>query len=157
MYCIEYSIFGTLFILKNTPVNGRMWSTISKKRPSILSRLGIKTRESNEAPTDSFFSSVLIPSSNTRDWLLEGHMKWNKKNLFCNCPCAFNGPLFRNLMIFYLNAFKAITYALKVIDINRIALNFQLGLGNELWRRMLYWQFAISRKCKKIKTEYCKM
>ena len=45
-------------------------------------------------------------------------MKRNKKILFCNCPCAFNRLLFRNIMIFYLNLFKAIKFALKVIDIN---------------------------------------
>ena len=56
-------------------------------------------------------------------------MKRNKKILFCNCPCAFNSPLFRNGMIFYLNLFKAIKFALKVIDMNRPAPNLQLGLG----------------------------
>ena len=32
-------------------------------------------------------------------------------------------------MIFYLNLFKAIKFALKVIDMNRPAPNLQLGLG----------------------------
>ena len=32
-------------------------------------------------------------------------------------------------MIFYLHLFKAIKFALKVIDMNRLALNLQLGLG----------------------------
>ena len=32
-------------------------------------------------------------------------------------------------MIFYLNLFKAIEFALKVIDMNRPAPNLQLGLG----------------------------
>ena len=50
--------------------------------------------------------------------------------LFCNCPnCAFNSSLFRNIIIFYLNLFKAIKFALKVIDMNRQAPNLQLGLG----------------------------
>ena len=63
---------------------------------------------------------------------------WSEIKLFCNCPCAFNGPLFKNLMIFCLNVFKAIKFALKVIDMNRPAPNFQSGLGNELSRRKLY-------------------
>ena len=56
-------------------------------------------------------------------------MKRNKNFLFCNCPCAFNCPLFRNIMIFYLNLFKAIKFAIKVINMNRPAPNLQLGLG----------------------------
>ena len=32
-------------------------------------------------------------------------------------------------MIFYLNLFKAIKFALKVIDMNRPAPNLQLGMG----------------------------
>ena len=55
-------------------------------------------------------------------------MKRNKKNLFCNCSCAFNSPLLRNIMTFYLHLFKAIKFALKVIDMNRQAPNLQLGL-----------------------------
>ena len=47
-----------------------------------------------------------------------------KNFLFCNCPCAFNSPLFRNTIIFYLNLFKAIK-----LDMNRPASNLQLGLG----------------------------
>ena len=35
-------------------------------------------------------------------------------------------------MIFYLNLFKAIEFALEEIDINRPAPNLQLGLGNEI-------------------------
>ena len=31
--------------------------------------------------------------------------------------------------VFYLNLFKAFKFALKVIDMNRPALNLQLGLG----------------------------
>ena len=34
-------------------------------------------------------------------------------------------------MIFYLNLFKAIKFALKVIDMNRPAPNLQLGLGTK--------------------------
>ena len=57
-------------------------------------------------------------------------MKQKKIFLFCNCRnCAFNSSLFRNIMIFYLNLFKAIKFALKVIDMNRQAPNLQLGLG----------------------------
>ena len=59
---------------------------------------------------------------------IKGHTKRNKKNLFCNCPCAFSCLLFRNIMIFYLNLFKAIKFALKVIDMNGPAPNLQLGL-----------------------------
>ena len=61
-----------------------------------------------------------------------------KKVLFCTFPCAFNSLLFRSKMIFYLNVFKAIKFALKVIDMNRPAPNLQLDLGTELWRRKLY-------------------
>ena len=51
-------------------------------------------------------------------------MKRNKKNLFCNCSHAFNSPLFSsNIMIFYLNLFKATKFALIVIDMNRPAPN----------------------------------
>ena len=60
---------------------------------------------------------------------LKGHMKQNRNFLFCNCPCAFNSPLLRNIVIFYLNLFKHIKFALKVIDLNRPAPNLQLGLG----------------------------
>ena len=35
-------------------------------------------------------------------------------------------------MIFYLNLFKAIKFALKVIDMNRPVPNLQLKLGNEI-------------------------
>ena len=58
-------------------------------------------------------------------------MKQNKKKfLFCNCPCASDSPVFRNIMIFYLKLFnKAIKIALKVIDMNKPAPNLQLGLG----------------------------
>ena len=35
-------------------------------------------------------------------------------------------------MIFYVNLFKAIKFALKVIDINRLARNLQLGLGTNM-------------------------
>ena len=82
-------------------------------------------------------------------------MKRNRKNLFCNCPCAFNSPLFINIMIFYLNLFKAIKFAPKVIDMNRPAPNLQLGLGSEICRK-LYRQFAISRNCKKSKQNIAK-
>ena len=51
-----------------------------------------------------------------------------EKFLFCTCLCAFNSLLFRNKMIFYLNLFKATKFALKVIDINKLAPNLQLGL-----------------------------
>ena len=54
-----------------------------------------------------------------------------KKFLFCNSVlklCAFNSPLFRNIMIFYLNLFKAVKFTLNVIDMNRPAPNLQLGL-----------------------------
>ena len=59
----------------------------------------------------------------------KGHMKRNKKFLFCSCLCAFNSPLFRNITIFYLNLSKATKFALKAIDMNRLAPNLQLGLG----------------------------
>ena len=49
-----------------------------------------------------------------------------------------------------------LTYTLKVIDMNRPTPNLQLGLGNEIRRRKLYLQFAMSCNCKKIKTEHCK-
>ena len=62
----------------------------------------------------------------------KGHMKRKRKLLFCDCHCAFNSPLFKNIMIFYLNFFKAIKFVLKVIDMNRPAPNLQLGLGNEI-------------------------
>ena len=55
---------------------------------------------------------------------LKGIWSEIKKFLFCNCPCAFNSPLFRNTIIFYLNLFKAIKF-----DMNRPASNLQLGLG----------------------------
>ena len=42
---------------------------------------------------------------------------------------TFNSLLFWNVMIFYLNLFKAIKFALKVINMNRPAPNLQLGLG----------------------------
>ena len=35
-------------------------------------------------------------------------------------------------MIFYLNLFKVIKFALEVIDMNRPAPNLQLGLGKEI-------------------------
>ena len=35
-------------------------------------------------------------------------------------------------MIFYLNLFKAIKFALKIIYMNRPAPNLQLGPGNEI-------------------------
>ena len=87
---------------------------------------------------------------------LKGIRSEIKNFLFCNCPCAFGSPLFRNIMIFFLNLFKAIKLALMVIDMNRPAPNLQLGLGNKIWRWKLYWQFAISRNWKKIETEQCK-
>ena len=58
-------------------------------------------------------------------------MKQNKKILFCNCPCALNCTLLRNIMIFFLNFFKAIKFTLKGINMNRPAPNLQHGLGNE--------------------------
>ena len=64
---------------------------------------------------------------------LKGIWSETKALLFCNCPCAFNSTLFKNMMIFYLNLSKAVKFALKVIDMIRPALNLQLGLGNEIW------------------------
>ena len=43
----------------------------------------------------------------------KGHMKRNRKLSVLYCPCAFNSPLFRNIIIFYLNFFKRIKIALK--------------------------------------------
>ena len=42
---------------------------------------------------------------------------------------AFNSSLFKNIIIFDLNLFKSIKFALKVIDMNRPAPNLQLGFG----------------------------
>ena len=97
------------------------------------------------SPTLSYHSNVL-----------KGIWSEIKNSLFCNCPCAFYSLLFRNIMIFYLNLFTDIKLALKVIDMNRPAPNLPLGLGNEIWRRKLYRQFAISRNWKRIKREHCK-
>ena len=56
-------------------------------------------------------------------------MKRNEKFSVLLLPCAFNCPLFRNIMIFYLNLIKTIKFALKVINMNRPAPHLQLGLG----------------------------
>ena len=71
-------------------------------------------------------------------------MKRNKKFSVCDCPCAFNCPLFRNIVIFYLNLFKAIKFALKVVNMNRPAPNLQLGLGTNYDVRSCIQQYFLS-------------
>lgn len=81
---------------------------------------------------------------------------YEAKKQFSNFSCSIDSVFFRKIVILYLNLFEAKKFALKVINMNGPAPKLRSRLRNEFWRRKFYRQPAISRNCKKIKTEHYK-